>query len=98
MPDPWHFDELEIPALQEHTRGEGIRVAVLDTGVARAGGAFASLRSLTADGAPTDDVDLDGHGTACASLIASLDDDAPGVAPAADLISIRVTAGHTPIE
>jgi subtilisin family serine protease len=98
MPDPWHFEELEIPALQEHTRGEGIRVAVLDTGVAQAGGAFAALRSFKADGAASEDVDLDGHGTACASLIASLDAEAPGIAPAVELLSIRVTAGHTPLE
>jgi hypothetical protein len=95
---PWHFEDLGISDLHELSRGEGIRVAVLDTGVAYLETAFPELRSLKPSGAPTAHADPDGHGTACASLIASNDDEAPGIAPAVELIAIRVTVGRTPIE
>src|SRR5688500_5191272 len=95
---PWHFEDLSISDLHELSRGEGIRVAVLDTGVAYLETAFPELRSLKPSGASTQHADPDGHGTACASLIASNDDEAPGIAPAVELIAIRVTVGRTPIE
>jgi membrane-anchored mycosin MYCP len=76
------------------TRGSGQRVAVIDTGVAThprlsrlmAGGDYV----FTGDGTQ----DCDGHGTAVAGIItATADpnhtDDFSGVAPEADLISIR---------
>lgn len=73
--------------------GRGYTIAILDTGV----GADATfgpgrLRTLdiglgTAPGAGGDD----GHGTAVAALAAGAAADAPGVAPAADVLSIRVT-------
>jgi subtilisin family serine protease len=90
---PWHFLDLDVPALHARSRGKGIRVAVLDSGVADGGGNFTSLRSFAADGACIDPLDDDGHGTACASLIASLSEDAPGIAPEAELISVRVCLG-----
>ena len=95
---PWHFVDLAIQSLQARSLGEGIRVAVLDSGVARVDGLFASLRSLTPSGAPSADVDDVGHGTMCASLIASSNPGAPGIAPAVDVISLRVMAGGAPIE
>lgn len=84
----------ELDAVRLLSRGEGQRVAVIDTGVARhprlarveAGGDYVS----TGDGTQ----DCDGHGTLVAGIIAAAPDaDDPagfaGVAPAATLISIR---------
>jgi hypothetical protein len=69
--------------------GAGITIAVLDTGV----GAHRSLPDgireidLVSDGEPTP---LNGHGTAVASLIVGQDGITNGIAPAADLISVRI--------
>ncbi len=75
------------------TWGRGTTIAVLDTGIAT-DPTFGSgrVRSLdiglgTIPGHGTED----GHGTAVAALAAGLAADAPGVAPAANLLSIRVT-------
>ena len=73
--------------------GEGVTVAVIDSGVEpdhpAVGGRLVRSLRVEADGAGqrvVDDpaaADLVGHGTACAGII-------HGIAPAADLISIRV--------
>ena len=66
--------------------GTGIRVAVLDTGIGPHS-AFSDLISrMNLIELPSDPADLNGHGTAVASLIAS----EFGLAPGASLLSIRV--------
>jgi membrane-anchored mycosin MYCP len=85
---------LDLQQVWRLTRGSGQRVAVIDTGVSphprlsrlMAGGDYV----FTGDG----NQDCDGHGTAVAGIIAATadpnhTDDFSGVAPAADLISIR---------
>jgi hypothetical protein len=73
--------------------GRGITIAVLDSGVAPdatfgAGRVqYLNLGLGTLPGNGTED----GHGTAVAALAAGLATDAPGVAPAASVLSIRVT-------
>ena len=73
--------------------GRGTTIAVLDTGImpdATFGDGrvrYLDLGFGTAAGNGADD----GHGTAVASLIAGAANDAPGVAPGATLLSIRVT-------
>lgn len=73
--------------------GRGVTIAVLDTGV---GGdpTFGNGRVRALDiglGTAPGTADHDGHGTSVASLIAGSSRDAAGVAPAADILSIRVT-------
>ena len=85
---------LDLPAAWQFSRGEGQLVAVLDTGVRPGprlpnvdpGGDFVE----TTDGL----TDCDGHGTLVAGIIAGQprDDGFTGVAPAARLVSIRVTS------
>jgi hypothetical protein len=77
--------------------GRGVTIAVLDSGVAP-DGTFGTGRLQyldiglgTAPGSGPDD----GHGTAVAALAAGYAPDAPGVAPAADILSIRVTDANT---
>jgi hypothetical protein len=73
--------------------GRGVTVAILDTGVAPdATFGTGRLRTLdiglgTSPGTSRDD----GHGTSVAALAAGMSPDAAGVAPAANVLSIRVT-------
>ncbi|WP_228816293.1 type VII secretion-associated serine protease mycosin [Nocardia transvalensis] len=86
LADAWKF-----------SRGEGQKVAVIDTGVNR----HPRLPNLEPGGdyVSTDDgtVDCDGHGTVVAGLIAgqpSPEDGFSGVAPAAQIMAIRQTTQY----
>ncbi len=83
---------LGVPA--EHSEwGKGVTIAILDTGVLP-DSTFGSGRLRTLDiglGTRVGRGEEDGHGTAVAALAAGSAADAPGVAPAASLLSIRVT-------
>lgn len=73
--------------------GRGVTIAILDTGVA-SDATFGNGRLRAIDighGAAPGRGSDDGHGTAVAALAAGLSADAAGVAPAANLLSIRVT-------
>ena len=87
---------LGVPA--EHSAwGKGVTIAILDTGVLP-DATFGSGRLRTLDiglGTVAGRGDEDGHGTAVAALAAGLLRDVPGVAPAANLLSIRVTDANS---
>jgi hypothetical protein len=70
--------------------GAGVKIAVLDTGITPHPALPGFSRSIEITPFPKDLSKTRGHGTAVASLIASNDPAAPGLAPAAELISIRV--------
>jgi membrane-anchored mycosin MYCP len=89
---PSQLDGLDLAQLRQLTRGEGQRIALIDTGVSPhrrlphlvAGGDYV----FTGDGTQ----DCDGHGTVVAGIISATtdpDDSFAGVAPEATLISIR---------
>jgi hypothetical protein len=70
--------------------GRGVRIAVVDSGIVDHPGLpkiaeFVDVTSESADPVPPAD-----HGTAVASIIAGTNPQAPGIAPAATLISVRV--------
>jgi hypothetical protein len=73
--------------------GRGVTVAILDSGVSALDPTFTGrVRTLDVGaGSLPGTTGEAGHGTAVAALAAGLAVDAPGVAPAANLISIRVT-------
>jgi hypothetical protein len=76
--------------------GRGVTVAVLDTGI-MPDATFGENRVRYLDlglGVSAGNGGEDGHGTAVAALAAGAAPDAPGVAPAANLLSIRVTDAH----
>ncbi|KQY33231.1 peptidase S8 [Nocardia sp. Root136] len=83
---------LDLPAAWQFSRGAGQKVAVIDTGVNR----HYRLPDLQSGGDYVSDtdgtVDCDGHGTLVAGIIAarpSPDDAFVGVAPEAEILSIR---------
>lgn len=72
------------------TAGAGVRIAILDTGVASHPAFQSLIRSINLVDFPADPAALNGHGTAVASLIIGNGQLTPGVAPGAEIISIRV--------
>ena len=70
--------------------GAGVRIAILDTGVASHPAFQSLIRSINLVDFPSDLSALNGHGTAVASLIIGNGQLTPGVAPGAEIISIRV--------
>lgn len=70
--------------------GMGVRIAVLDTGVAAHSAFSTSIRSINLVGLPSDPTAMNGHGTAVASVIIGNQSLTPGVAPGADIISVRI--------
>lgn len=76
---------------KSQTRGAGVRVAVLDTGVMTSSALpVGRVEAVAADGGSAAPC-AEPHGTFCAALIGSEKPDAEGVAPEADLLSIQVT-------
>lgn len=83
----------KVADLRGLATGAGVKVAVIDTGVARhpqlnqlAGGA-----DFVEPDAPEPLKDCDAHGTAVAGIIAGTD---AGIAPDADVLSIRQSSAH----
>jgi hypothetical protein len=70
--------------------GAGVRIAVLDTGVLQHPAFQNLIRSINLIDFPADLSLVNSHGTAVASLIAGSDSLTPGVAPGAEILSIRV--------
>lgn len=71
--------------------GAGVKIAVLDSGVVPNAGLPGLTKSVEITPFPEDLNKTHGHGTAVASLIAGNDPFAPGIAPAAEIVSIRVS-------
>ena len=71
--------------------GAGVKVAVLDSGIVPHPDLPRFSKSIAIVPFSADFARTNGHGTAVASLIAGTDVTAPGVAPAAELISIRIS-------
>ncbi|WP_059011597.1 type VII secretion-associated serine protease mycosin [Streptomyces specialis] len=95
---PWSLQRLLFDELWEHTRGENVRVAVIDSGVDTANpqltGAVDAASGTDflqdAEGGPT--TDPVGHGTKVAGIIAARPSDDTGfvgLAPGATIIPIR---------
>lgn len=86
---------LNLPAAWQFSRGEGQTVAVIDTGV-RPGPRLPAVEPGGDYLANTDGLtDCDGHGTLVAGIVAGQPTDQDGfagVAPAARLLSLRVTS------
>lgn len=72
------------------TWGKGVKIAVLDTGVLSHPAFETTIRSINLVDLPADSSTQNGHGTAVASVIIGNDPLTPGVAPGAEILSIRI--------
>ncbi|MDG4825018.1 S8 family serine peptidase [Asanoa sp. WMMD1127] len=96
----WYLDELKIPKAHKLTRGEGVVVAVLDTGVESGlpdlRGQVLPGTGVTSDAAPDgrrDDDTTKAHGSAIAGIIASRGGGAMrhlGIAPDAKILPVAL--------
>ncbi|MFI5493817.1 S8 family serine peptidase [Actinoplanes sp. NPDC051859] len=100
----WHLDYLKITQAHAITRGAGVTVAVLDSGVDAQHpdlkGAILPGANLTIlkEGSPVGWTDEDGHGTAMSGLIAAqgkAGSGALGIAPEAKVLPIRLQTDRT---
>ena len=70
--------------------GKGVKVAILDTGVSSHPAFGSRISSITLVPMSKDLADWSGHGTAVASMVIGRGQLTPGVAPGADILSIRI--------
>ncbi|RIV34347.1 type VII secretion-associated serine protease mycosin [Micromonospora radicis] len=104
--DSWHVKALELAEMHKISQGEGVVVAVVDTGV---DATHPDLKNNVLPGADLYDddtkgrVDREGHGTAMASLIAGHGhgsgnrDGVLGVAPKAKILPVTVKGARSPL-
>ncbi|MFF8847526.1 S8 family serine peptidase [Streptomyces sp. NPDC015127] len=92
----WYLKAMAAPELWEATKGEGIKVAVIDTGVnpstpSLQGRVLKGLDTTETEGDETDD--YRGHGTTMAELIAGTGKGGGlrGLAPSAKIIPFRIS-------
>ncbi len=77
------------------TWGKGVRIAVLDTGVAVSSAFGSKISWINLVDLPADLSKQNGHGTAAASMIIGQNPLTPGVAPGAEMIiSVRIANDH----
>ncbi|MEV7643404.1 S8 family serine peptidase [Streptomyces rubiginosohelvolus] len=91
----WHLGAMQAEDMWKVTTGEGIKVAVVDTGVNPSTPSLQGqvLTGVDATGAPGDETDdYEGHGTTMAELIAGTGKGGglKGLAPGAKIIPLRI--------
>ena len=94
----WHHVDLGIPAIwAQRILGQGVTVALLDTGLAAPVGLDRTdFEYLNARGEGVVASDSNGHGTSAGSVIACHAGGALGIAPHAKLVSMKVVdTGHS---
>lgn len=89
--DPINLLQINAPLFWEKSKGDGIVVAVIDTGLdinhPDFAGRIVSPANFTKEGGPTDVTEKDGHGTHVAGIIGGAK---TGVAPRCRLMPIKV--------
>ncbi|GAA1563274.1 type VII secretion-associated serine protease mycosin [Dactylosporangium maewongense] len=96
----WYLTTLDVAAAQKISQGEGVVVAVVDSGIGKHpdidGQALAGISYLSDDNSLADD---SGHGSGMAGLIVAKGGDADhllGIAPKAKVLSVRTMPGTAP--
>lgn len=88
----WGVASYGIPALWKDTHGDGVTVAIVDSGIAdHPALEVKDHRNFSADDTPKDSL---GHGTHVAGIIGARSGSAKGIAPGCTLLSLKVL-GHS---
>ncbi|HEV7935731.1 MAG TPA: S8 family serine peptidase [Actinomadura sp.] len=95
--EPWAQQILSIKGAQQTTKGNGVKVAVIDSGVDPRHPQLAGQVARSVDLTRTNTQDCVGHGTAVAGIIAGKPGLSPfyGVAPGAKIIAIKFAASDS---
>jgi len=93
---PWNISQVNAPLFWPHTKGSDAVVAVVDTGLdvnhPEFTGRVISPRNFTHDGGWDDVIDIEGHGTHIAGIIAGK---TTGIAPEARIMPLKVFGRKT---
>jgi subtilisin family serine protease len=89
---PWGIDASNVVPLWAHTRGKGVNVAIVDTGISATHPDLAVAGGFNAFNATAAPDDEHGHGTHVAGTVAALDNEigVVGMAPEATLWAVKV--------
>lgn len=93
----WWITDYGIDAIWKKTKGGGIKIAVIDTGLNFNHPSLKSKKNIsfyniTNDSTKAEDcIDNEGHGTKCAGMIAAQGPDVWGVSPDSDLLVVKAT-------
>ena len=92
----WGLMQSSIPEAWKYTMGEGINVAILDTGIAEHPDMEGALLPPLNFSGENDHIDRNGHGTHCASIVAARNNELGmvGVAPGCNIISVKVLGNN----
>ena len=88
-----NLNQIRVPEVHQlDLEGEGIKVAILDTGIDKESGELQLAGGISFVEGESDYDDLHGHGTMVAGVLAALQDDAGliGVAPKVQLYAVKV--------
>lgn len=93
---PWNIDMVDAPRVWDWATGAGIRVALLDTGIADDQPDVPVAGGVCFVPGGTSWVDDDGHGTHCAGIVGARNFESGfvGVAPDCSLYAVKVLASH----
>ena len=95
-PIGWSLANFDIPKLWAHTRGAGVRVAVLDTGLHLGHPDIDASKVAHRKNFLNNSIDVtdhDGHGTHCTGIIAAQGNMVAGIAPEVTLMIGKIAEG-----
>src|SRR6478735_5704235 len=92
----WQLEQYGGAALWDQGRGEGVRVAVLDAATTVSTPLPAPRFQAFDDRGRPNDEQVSDHGYCCAALIGAEHDDASGVAPRCEVVSINIENSSGP--
>jgi minor extracellular protease Epr len=89
---PWGIQAVKAPAVQSYNQGQGVKVAVIDTGIDLTHPDLRVSGNVTFVSATADGNDDNGHGTHVAGVVGALNNQTGvvGVAPEAQLYAVKV--------